>query len=163
MNSRLSMKVVFKLSLGFYSLLFVDGSETLINSLSIMSVHLFFFYLVSIKIFKYVYSIDYSTIDNDQFICPISEDKTVHVWDFDSNKHIQLFKGHSDQVVCGILKHANCYINNIGVLSGNGYTISSGSFNQIIRIWDIEKSKRLNVFKGHNGYVRSEKYGSNEL
>ncbi|ETN98447.1 WD-40 repeat protein [Reticulomyxa filosa] len=30
-------------------------------------------------------------------------------------------------------------------------------------MWDIETAKQLNVFKGHKDYVRSVKYGSNEL
>ncbi|ETO08792.1 hypothetical protein RFI_28595 [Reticulomyxa filosa] len=33
----------------------------------------------------------------------------------------------------------------------------------VIRIWDIEITKQLNVFKGHDSYVNSIKYGSNEL
>ncbi|ETO18423.1 hypothetical protein RFI_18842, partial [Reticulomyxa filosa] len=42
-----------------------------------------------------VYSIDYSTFDG-QFICSGSDDRTVCVWDVDSNKQIQSFNGHSD-------------------------------------------------------------------
>ncbi|ETO02943.1 hypothetical protein RFI_34467, partial [Reticulomyxa filosa] len=30
-------------------------------------------------------------------------------------------------------------------------------------IWDIETTKQLNVFKGHESCIRSVKYGSNEL
>ncbi|ETO08413.1 WD-40 repeat protein [Reticulomyxa filosa] len=32
-----------------------------------------------------------------------------------------------------------------------------------IRIWDIETTKQLNVFKGHEDWITSAKYGSNEL
>ncbi|ETO10540.1 hypothetical protein RFI_26836, partial [Reticulomyxa filosa] len=45
----------------------------------------------------------------------------------------------------------------------NGYTICSGSFDQTIRIWDIETTKQSCVFKGHTSCVKSVKYGSNEL
>ncbi|ETO33196.1 WD-40 repeat protein, partial [Reticulomyxa filosa] len=38
-----------------------------------------------------------------------------------------------------------------------------GSNDETIRIWDIETTKQLNIFKGHKNYVRSAKYGSNEL
>ncbi|ETO11766.1 hypothetical protein RFI_25611 [Reticulomyxa filosa] len=44
-------------------------------------------------------------------------------------------------------------MNNIGVIGGNGYTICSGSGDKTIRIWDIETTKQLNVFKGHEHYV----------
>ncbi|ETO06512.1 hypothetical protein RFI_30881, partial [Reticulomyxa filosa] len=53
--------------------------------------------------------------------------------------------------------------NNIGLIGGNGYTICSGSFDTIIRICDIETAKEIIVIKGHQGTVRSVKYGSNEL
>ncbi|ETO08062.1 hypothetical protein RFI_29328, partial [Reticulomyxa filosa] len=45
---------------------------------------------------NYVWSIDYSTFDDYQFICSGSEDNTVRVWDVDNNKQIQLFNGHSN-------------------------------------------------------------------
>ncbi|ETO08463.1 NACHT and WD40 domain protein [Reticulomyxa filosa] len=32
-----------------------------------------------------------------------------------------------------------------------------------IRIWDIETTKQLNIFKGHKHWIASVKYGSNEL
>ncbi|ETO09199.1 G-protein beta WD-40 repeats containing protein, partial [Reticulomyxa filosa] len=51
--------------------------------------------------------------------------------------------------------------NSIGVIGGNGYTICSGSWD--IRIWDIETTEQLNVFKGHDNFICSVKYGSNEL
>ncbi|ETO11740.1 WD repeat-containing protein [Reticulomyxa filosa] len=54
-------------------------------------------------------------------------------------------------------------MNNIGVIGGNGYTICSGSNDETIRIWDIETTEQLNVFKGHDNNVNSVKYGSNEL
>ncbi|ETO15510.1 hypothetical protein RFI_21854 [Reticulomyxa filosa] len=54
-------------------------------------------------------------------------------------------------------------INNIGIIGGNGYTICSGSFDNTIRIWDIETTKQFNVFKGHESFVWSAKYGSYEL
>ncbi|ETO07341.1 WD-40 repeat protein [Reticulomyxa filosa] len=84
--------------------------------------------------------------------------------------------------VYGMLKHQNHYIlsmviqimfgvnnnngnksNNIGVIGGNGYTFCSGSGDKTICMWDIETTKQLTVFKGHEQAVGSVKYGSNEL
>ncbi|ETO03140.1 peptidase C14, caspase catalytic subunit p20, partial [Reticulomyxa filosa] len=47
-----------------------------------------------------VWSIDYSTFDDCQFICSGSNDKTVRVWDVDNDKQVQSFNGHSNQVCC---------------------------------------------------------------
>ncbi|ETO05681.1 hypothetical protein RFI_31713, partial [Reticulomyxa filosa] len=44
--------------------------------------------------------VDYSTFDGKQLICSGSYDKTACVWEFDNNKQIQSFKGHSDCVKC---------------------------------------------------------------
>ncbi|ETO25213.1 WD-40 repeat protein [Reticulomyxa filosa] len=76
--------------------------------------------------------------------------------------------------VCGMSKHPNYYIlsinilvvnnNNksIGVIGGTGYTICSGSYDNTIRLWDIETSKELLVFNGHENTVKSVKYSPYE-
>ncbi|ETO00692.1 WD-40 repeat-containing protein [Reticulomyxa filosa] len=69
---------------------------------------------------------------------------------------INMFNNNNDN------KNNNNKMNNIGVIGGNGYTICSG-LDKTIRIWDIETTKQFNVFKGHTYFVRSVKYGSNEL
>ncbi|ETO23473.1 hypothetical protein RFI_13711 [Reticulomyxa filosa] len=59
--------------------------------------------------------------------------------------------------------NCNDKCNRICVIDGNGYTICSVSFDKTVRIWDIETAKPLTVFRGHEGVIRSVKYGSNEL
>ncbi|ETO35626.1 WD-40 repeat protein, partial [Reticulomyxa filosa] len=77
---------------------------------------------------------------------------------------LNVFNGHENYVWCvniSPLQSNNNKMNNIGVIGGNGYTICSGSY-KTIRIWDIE-TKQFNVFKGYTNWIRSVKYGSNEL
>ncbi|ETN98684.1 hypothetical protein RFI_38808 [Reticulomyxa filosa] len=45
--------------------------------------------------------------------------------------------------------------------SGGRY-LCSGSYDKTIRIWDIEKTKQLIEFKGHDNTVISVKYGPNK-
>ncbi|ETO05308.1 hypothetical protein RFI_32088 [Reticulomyxa filosa] len=100
------------------------------------------------------------------YLCSGSDDKTTRLWDVETSKSLHVFNGHENYVWCvdisPLQNNNNDKMNNIGVIGGNGYTICSGSYCNI-RIWDIETTKQSNIFKGHTNYVRSIKYGSNEL
>ncbi|ETO36134.1 WD-40 repeat protein, partial [Reticulomyxa filosa] len=118
---------------------------------------------------SYVYSIDHSTFDGGQFICSGSGDKTARVWDVDNNKQIQLFNGHSSYVYCVrfskyhyhnyrqniiLFNEHTSWINVIEFSSFNGGRyLCSGSGDKTIRLWDVETSKSLHVFNGHESIV----------
>ncbi|ETO09972.1 WD-40 repeat-containing protein [Reticulomyxa filosa] len=89
-----------------------------------------------------VNSIDCSTFDDDPFICSGSGDNTVRVWDFNNNKQIQSFNGHSNSVICVkfSLYHYQNYSQNV---------ICSSSNDNTIRFWDFKHNKQLRVFNGH--------------
>ncbi|ETO11916.1 hypothetical protein RFI_25460 [Reticulomyxa filosa] len=69
-----------------------------------------------------VYSIDYSTFDDCQFICSGSYDQTVRVWDVDNNKQIRPFNTYSN-------------------------------YDKTIRFWDFKNNKRLQILNGHTDSV----------
>ncbi|ETO08317.1 hypothetical protein RFI_29072 [Reticulomyxa filosa] len=119
------------------------------------------------KIFEHtndVCEIEFSSFNDGRYLCFGSVDKTVLLWDIETSKSLNVFNGHEAGVWCASMSPLQSNKNgNIGMIGGNGYTICSGSYDNTIRIWDIETTKPLNVFKGHENAVRSIKYGSNEL
>ncbi|ETO15005.1 Serine/Threonine protein kinase [Reticulomyxa filosa] len=89
--------------------------------------------------------------------------------DVETFKLLHIFSGDIKTVRCVAFSSLQSKGNNdnesnsIGVIGGNGYTICSGSDDKIIRVFDIETTKQLTLFKGHGDWVNSIKYGSNEL
>ncbi|ETO34533.1 WD-40 repeat protein, partial [Reticulomyxa filosa] len=116
-----------------------------------------------------VYAIDFSPFNSGRYLCSGSSDKTIQLWDVATSKLLHVFNGHTDFVRCVDISPLQSNnnngnkSNNIGVIGGNGYTICSGSRDKTIRTWDIETTKQLTVFKGHADWIKSIKYGSNEL
>ncbi|ETO03298.1 hypothetical protein RFI_34112, partial [Reticulomyxa filosa] len=82
-----------------------------------------------------IWTIDYSTFNDSQYICSGSQDCTVRVWDIDNNKQIKLFNGHSNAVTC--VKFVSYYrhyhkVNNCLPI------VCSSACDSTIRFWDFE-------------------------
>ncbi|ETO11946.1 WD-40 repeat protein [Reticulomyxa filosa] len=113
--------------------------------------------------------IEFSPFNGGRYLCSGSGDDTIRLWDVETSKSLHAFNKHKSGVWCVAISplqsnnNNNNKKNNIGIIGGNGYTICSGSWDKTIRIWDIETTKQMVVFKGHEMIVMSVKYGSNEL
>ncbi|ETO14927.1 hypothetical protein RFI_22441, partial [Reticulomyxa filosa] len=92
-----------------------------------------------------VWSIDYSTYNDCQFICSGSYDQTVRVWDVDNNKLIQSFNGHTDEVYC--VKFSPYHYHN------HHQNVICSSSDENIRFWDFKHNKQLQIFNGHTSGV----------
>ncbi|ETO33497.1 WD-40 repeat protein [Reticulomyxa filosa] len=113
--------------------------------------------------------IELSPFNGGRYLCSGSGDKAICLWDVETSKSLHIFNGHKHFVWCVDISPIQSNNNNdnksnhIGVIGGNGYTICSGSFDNTIRIWDVETAKQSVAFEGHGHWIRSVKYGSNEL
>ncbi|ETO36550.1 hypothetical protein RFI_00511, partial [Reticulomyxa filosa] len=112
-----------------------------------------------------VCGIEFSPFGGGKCLCSGSYDNTIRLWDVETSKSLHVFNGHTGCVRCVDISplQSNNNGNKSNNVGGNGYTICSGSWDETIRIWDIETTRQLNVFKGHKDYVNSVRYGSNEL
>ncbi|ETO35040.1 F-box and wd40 domain protein, partial [Reticulomyxa filosa] len=102
---------------------------------------------------NWVYSIDCSTFDGDQFICSGSYDRTVCVWNVENNKQIQLSSYHLSAVTC--VKFSQYHYHN-----HHQNVICSSSCDKIIRFLDIKHNRKLQILNGHSSSVYGIKFSS---
>ncbi|ETO06239.1 hypothetical protein RFI_31157 [Reticulomyxa filosa] len=103
-------------------------------------------------LFDVIIHIVFSTFSGGRYLCSGSYDKTIRCIRCVAISPLQSAKHNKNDNES----------NSIGVIGGNGYTICSGSDDKTIRIWDIEKTKQLIEFKGHENTIISVKYGPNK-
>ncbi|ETO10608.1 WD-40 repeat-containing protein [Reticulomyxa filosa] len=84
---------------------------------------------------------------NGYTICSGSDDQTIRIWDNETTKQFNLFKGHTSYV--NSVKYGSNELLN---------TILSGSNDKSVRLWDIRSSEQVQVFNGHNNWVYAVEY-----
>ncbi|ETO07151.1 WD repeat-containing protein, partial [Reticulomyxa filosa] len=84
---------------------------------------------------------------NGYTICSGSFDKTIRIWDIETTRQFNVFKGHEDDV--NSVKYGSNELLN---------TILSGSDDKSVRLWDIRFGQQVQVFNGHTNEVLSVEY-----
>ncbi|ETO16556.1 hypothetical protein RFI_20783, partial [Reticulomyxa filosa] len=84
---------------------------------------------------------------NGYTICSGSSDNTIRIWDIETTKQFNVFKGHKD-VIMTVKYGSNELLN----------TILSGSRDESVRLWDIRSGQQIQVFNGHTSYIWSVEY-----
>ncbi|ETO15401.1 WD-40 repeat-containing protein [Reticulomyxa filosa] len=109
-----------------------------------------------------VCGIDFSLFSGGRYLCSGSHDKTIRLWDIKTSKSLHVLKGHTDTVWCTTFSPSQFRNNDnrsdAGIIGGNGYTICSGSYDNTVRLWDVETLKQLIIFRGHEGTVNNVQY-----
>ncbi|ETO24102.1 F-box and wd40 domain protein [Reticulomyxa filosa] len=114
----------------------------------------------------YAWSIDYSSLDDCQLICSGSDDKTIRIWDIDTNEQIQFFNRYSSPVYC---ERFSPYHYHCSVIFSSSLTIPSvfgvlkviNNYKDLIRIkqylcsgsFDVETYKSLHIFNENENTV----------
>ncbi|ETO05855.1 WD-40 repeat-containing protein [Reticulomyxa filosa] len=80
-------------------------------------------------------------------ICSGSDDKTIQIWDIETAKQLNVFKGHRHWITS--VKYGSNELRN---------TILSGSMDRSIRLWDIRSSEQIQAFNEHKSYVCAVEY-----
>ncbi|ETO33365.1 hypothetical protein RFI_03740 [Reticulomyxa filosa] len=103
--------------------------------------------------------ITFSPFDTGRILCSGSLDKTIRLWDVHTCKTLHTFDEHTNYVNCvqfSPLRNNETAGNRS--YCGSGYTICSGSSDNTIGVWDIQTTKQITSFTGHEALVSSVQY-----
>jgi WD40 repeat protein len=90
-----------------------------------------------------IYSLIIIKKDGVELIASGSADKTIKLWNRNSEKALKTFHGHSGTV---------CHLS---ILNGPNQTLMSSSYDKTARLWDINSGACLSVFREHDNSVYS--------
>ena len=71
-----------------------------------------------------------------RYVASGSLDKTVKIWEIQTNKCLSTLQGHTSMV-------------NSVSFSSDGRYVASGSLDETVKIWEIQTNKCLSTLQGH--------------
>ncbi|CAG9136678.1 unnamed protein product [Plutella xylostella] len=92
----------------------------------------------------------------DRLVVSGSSDNTIRLWDIECGQCIRVLEGHEELVRC--IRASACWRATRSWCGAYGQwrgdTVSSGSSDNTIRLWDIECGQCIRVLEGHEELVR---------
>ncbi|ETO11548.1 WD-40 repeat protein, partial [Reticulomyxa filosa] len=108
-----------------------------------------------------VFCIEFSPLEANQYLFSGCGDNNIYLWDISLSNLVNIYRLHTRTVRCLDCEPLN--VSNLGVIGGNGFSFCSGSYDNTIRVWDLNTCKPLLTINAHKNGITSVKYGSNKL
>ena len=94
---------------------------------------------------------DFVLSSDNKYLATCSEDKTIILWDFETQKEIKTIKGHENIISCIDINSENTQI-----ATGEAGKEDNGKY--LVKIWDIVTGNELRTFKPNAGRIRTVKF-----
>lgn len=92
---------------------------------------------------------------DNKYLITASEDKSLIIWDFETEKEIETIKGHENNISCVDINNDNSII-----VSGEGS--ADETINYGVKLWNVETGKEIQTIKPKAGRLRVVKFTDNE-
>ena len=97
---------------------------------------------------------DFALSADNKYLATCSEDKTIILWDFKTQKEIKTITGHENIISCININKANTQI-----VSGESGKDENGKY--VIKVWDINTSAEIRTIKPNAGKIINVKFTNN--
>ena len=96
---------------------------------------------------------DFVLSANNKYLATCSEDKTIILWDFETQKEIKTIKGHKNIISCIDINSKNTQI-----VTGEAGKDDNGKYT--VKIWDIATGNEVRTIKPNARRIRTVKFSN---